>query len=134
MLLLVKGGNLNMLNDEGFTPLAYGSERIINLLDLKAGVATFDKQGTAIKELPEEYDNNYLLNRGNWKQPQEDPTAKMKYRPIGSPKDSIRSGDRAISQYIQPDDIMDRLIKKNESLEQETSEIALATTSKRSSP
>ena len=119
MLLLVKGGNLNMLNDEGFTPLAYGSERIINLLDLKSGVATFNKQGSAIRELPEEFDNNHLLKRDDREKSQGDHVAKMKYRPIGSPKDSVRSDEKTISQYLQPDNTKGRLTKKYEFLEQD---------------
>ena len=114
MLLLVKGGNLNILNNEGFTPLAYGSERVLRLLDLQAGVATYNKGNKDIKELPEEYDNNYLVNRGNWKAPQEDPSATMKYRPLTSNKDSIRNTDKSISQYVQPDNANDKLTKRFE--------------------
>lgn len=118
MLLLVKGGNLNMLNNEGFTPLAYGSERILNLLDLKSGVASYNKGNSAIKELPAEYDNNYLVNRGNWKQPQEDPSASMKYKPMTSGNDSVRVNDKSLSQYIPPDNATDKLTKQHELVEQ----------------
>ena len=111
MLLLVKGGNLNTLNDEGYTPLAYGSERILSLLDLNAGVATFHKQGSTINELPAEYDNNYLMNRNNWNKPKEAIEAKIKYAPIRSPTDSVRNNDKSIQQYIEPGNLEESLQK-----------------------
>ena len=111
MLLLVKGGNLNTLNDDGFTPLAFGSERILTLLDLKSGIATYNRRSNNTRELPQELDNNYLLNRGNWEDPQEDLNAAMKYKAIETPKDSIRSGGKLISHYLQPGDIQERLTK-----------------------
>lgn len=111
MLLLVKGGNLNTLNDEGFTPLAFGSERILSLLDLKSGIATYNKQGrNSILELPKEHDNNYLLNRGNWAKEQEDPSASIRYKAFESPKHLVRS-DSLVSSYIQPGDSQQRLSK-----------------------
>ena len=113
ILLLIKGGNLNTLNDEGFTPLAYGTERLLTLLDLKAGVATFNKQGKILHELPAEYDNNYLVNRGNWKKQAEDATASMKNKALDSPRDSIRKNDQSLSQYLQPYNVADRLTKSN---------------------
>jgi hypothetical protein len=110
MLLLIKKGNLNTLNDEGFTPLAYGTERLLTLLDLKQGVATYDKQGKTMRELPTEYDNNYLVNRGNWKKHQEDNTANFKYCPLDSPRDTIRKNDEySLSHYVQPSNAEERL-------------------------
>jgi len=41
--LIMKGGNLNVLNRHGHTPLAYGTENILRMLDLKHGVATYPK-------------------------------------------------------------------------------------------
>ena len=109
MLLLVKGGNLNTLNDSGYTPLAYGTDRLLTLLDLKQGVATYDKQSKKMKELPLGYDNNYLVNRGDWKKPLGDQTAAVKYHPLDSPGSSIRKNDNSLSQYIAPDNVSDRL-------------------------
>ena len=117
MLLLIKGGNLNTLNDEGFTPLAFGTERLLTLLDLKAGIATFNTQGRNLRLLPPEYDNNYLVSRGNWKKQGDNETASMKYRPLDSPRDSIRKSEMSLSQYIQPTSIADRLTKQNDSNE-----------------
>lgn len=112
MLFLIKGGNLNILNDEGFTPLAFGTERLLTLLDLKDGVASYDMQGQRMRELPPEYDNNYLVNRGNWKSPPEDNTATFKYRPLDSPRDVIRKNDEyTLSQYVQPNNFNERLTR-----------------------
>lgn len=111
MLLLIKGGNLNTINEDGLTPLAYGSQRVLTLLDLNAGVATFTGNSKSARQLPPEYDNNYLLNRGNWKKPKDEDTATFKYKPLESPRNSIRKDDRYLSQYIQPGNTVEKLNK-----------------------
>lgn len=39
MLIQRHGGDLNIINEEGLTPIAYGSERVIEWLALQNGVA-----------------------------------------------------------------------------------------------
>jgi len=63
ILLISKGGNLNALNDFGQTPLAFGTERLLNILDLKGGIATFEKGNSDITMLPKGYDNNKLVDK-----------------------------------------------------------------------
>lgn len=101
-MLLIKNGNLNTLNDEGLTPLAFGSERVLTLLDLKSGIATYTPNDAKLKMLPGEYDNNYLVNRGNWKKPVEVDTATLRYKAMQSPTEPIRLEDRYLATYIQP--------------------------------
>ena len=109
MLLLVKGGSLNTLNDEGFSPLAFGSERILNLLDLRSGIATYNKKESSMKKLPAEYNNNKLLNRSDRNKNLDNIEANMKYAPMRSPSDSVRNNDKSLSQYIEPGNLEDRL-------------------------
>ena len=54
------GGNLNVLNQQGQTPVAFGSDTLLSLLDLKDATATFNNYG---KQLPSELDNNRFLKR-----------------------------------------------------------------------
>jgi len=38
--MIEKGGNLNLLNDEGQTPLMFGNEKILSMLGMKNGVCS----------------------------------------------------------------------------------------------
>lgn len=102
MLLLIQGGNLNTLNHEGCTPLAFGSERLLALLDLKAGTATYTPNDDRLTSLPDGLDNNYLLSRGNWKKPKEDEAAEFKFKILESPTETVRQESRIIATYTQP--------------------------------
>lgn len=62
MLLIQSGANMNILNDYGQTPIAFGSENLLSILDLKNAVATYDK-GHARGVLPEGYDNSKFLKK-----------------------------------------------------------------------
>ena len=62
-MLIAKGGNLNTLNIYGQTPLAFGSERVIRVLDIKKGIATFDKGESQMRILPKGFDNNKLIDK-----------------------------------------------------------------------
>ena len=53
---------MNVLNDAGQTAVAFGSESLLTLLDLKEAVATYNKQ-PYMKTLPSDIDNNRLLSR-----------------------------------------------------------------------
>ncbi len=57
------GGNLNVLNQQGQTPVAFGSETLLSLLDLKDATATFNNHYVGGKQLPSELDNNRFLKR-----------------------------------------------------------------------
>src|SRR5690349_16373869 len=102
MMLLIKHGNLNTLNEEGLTPLAFGSERVLTLLDLKSGIATYMPNDAKLNLLPSELDNNYLVNRGNWKKPPTDDTATLKYKALESSQEPIRLEDGYLVTYVQP--------------------------------
>jgi len=54
---------LNLLNKHGQTPVAFGSESLLNLLNLKNALATY--QGAKSRKLPEEFDNNAFLQKDN---------------------------------------------------------------------
>ncbi len=62
ILLISSGGNLNILNEFGQTPVAFGSETLLTLLDIKEAIATFNKF-EAKKKLPPAYDNNSFFKR-----------------------------------------------------------------------
>ena len=58
--LISQGGNLNILNSHGQTPIAFGSESVLSLLNLKDALATFEGNQQS-KQIPSEFDNhNYL--------------------------------------------------------------------------
>jgi len=60
--LISNGGNLNILNDNGQTPVAFGNERLLALLNLNNATATYANY-THSKVLPKEMDNNRFLVR-----------------------------------------------------------------------
>lgn len=53
MLIQRNKGDLNIINKEGLTPIAYGSDRVIDWLALQDGVAMTNNK-------PPEKDNNEL--------------------------------------------------------------------------
>jgi len=61
ILLISYGGNLNILNQHGQTPVAFGSDNLLALLDLKDATATYHNNYG--KVLPSELDNNRFLKR-----------------------------------------------------------------------
>lgn len=63
MLLISKFGNLNILNDYGQTPIAFGSESLINLLGLRNALATYNGDDAVSNTLPSEYDNNKFMKK-----------------------------------------------------------------------
>ena len=122
-MLLIRHGNLNNLNDEGLTPLAYGSDKVLTLLDLKSGIATYLPNNDRLNLLPKDLDNNYLLNRGNWKKYEEDYSAVIKYKAIESNQDPVRHQDGYLSSYIQPGSAsLQSTYKKTETNESEVTD------------
>lgn len=102
-MLLIKGGNLNTLNDEGLTPLAYGSERVLTLLDLKSGVASYMPNHDRLETLPNHLDNNRLLTKTEWKPTDDyDEAAALKYKTLESPNQPVRVDEGRLATYTEP--------------------------------
>jgi Spore coat polysaccharide biosynthesis protein F, CMP-KDO synthetase homolog len=98
-LLISKGGNLNILNDDGQTPLAFGSETMLNLLGLKEGVATFTTN-TKSEYLPKGLDNNKLLSKLNYSEASE--AIDFSYNQLAVPTTEIIQSSNKVQSYLDP--------------------------------
>jgi hypothetical protein len=97
--MIAHGGNLNTLNDFGQTPVAFGSQSVIELLDLKSAIATFDKK-EGQRFLPKEYDNNRLLKRFQKRPADEKGT--FQYNSLDSPDVEVTQGETEVRSFIPP--------------------------------
>ena len=96
-MLIAKGGNLNTLNIHGQTPLAFGSKRLIDILELKRGIATFDKGESQIRLLPIGYDNNKLIDKYEEKKPVSDTSLIFEPSRLISPHESLTQNKQLMS-------------------------------------
>jgi hypothetical protein len=99
--MISHGGSLNILNDFGQTPVAFGSQSLIELLDLKSAIATFDRKDGS-RKLPKEYDNNKLLKRLA-KRP-EDEKGTYQYNSLDRPELDVVQGDTDMRSFVAPGD------------------------------
>jgi len=93
ILLISSGGNLNILNEIGQTPIAFGSESLLTLLDLKDAVATFNRQ-MPVKYLPLEHDNNRFLTRFQQKKDPNLDHLVFNYAPLKQPLGRVGSAKK----------------------------------------
>jgi len=82
IMLITKGGNLNLLNRHGQTPVAFGSESLLILLNLKSALATY--QGSTSRRLPGEFDNNAFLQADLNKNQLADASLNINYKNLQS--------------------------------------------------
>ena len=85
ILLISNGGNLNVLNEHGQTPVAFGSERLLALLNLKDATATYNVNQNYGRTLPKEIDNNRFLVKYHAKGDQINDNLSFDYETLGRP-------------------------------------------------
>jgi len=100
--LISKGGNLNTLNDHGQTPLAFGSESLLNLLNLRSGVATYEHSGN--RSLPSGFDNNHLLSKSeaNGKSPYD--SIMFRYQPLEKTSAKVLDRDNNLHTFMSQEE------------------------------
>jgi len=82
------------LNNHGQTPLAFGSESLLHLLNLKSGVATFDTNGNR-----GDFDNNHLLSKSTvTKLPQE--PIMFRYQPLEKTSIKVLDQDNSLHTFM----------------------------------
>jgi hypothetical protein len=96
MLLIQSGANLNILNDYGQTPIAFGSENLLSILDLKSAVATFDGKGV----LPEAYDNSRFLKK-NVKAHRDKGGLFFNYEPLNSAGEDLTQKNGPVKAFVR---------------------------------
>ncbi len=97
ILLISKGGDLNILNNSSQTPLAFGSQKLLNLLNLGNGVATYEKKGYRL--LPAEVDNNKLLV-GSHYDDKNNEFIPFKYKALGKATHHVLDNQKQINSFL----------------------------------
>lgn len=86
---------MNVLNDNKQTPIAFGNESMLTLLDLKEAVATYSGRAFTTK-LPPGYDNNRFLVRFQKKQSTDDDQLEFKYNSLEKPHGNVRLQNKGV--------------------------------------
>ena len=88
MLLLDNGGDLNILNNNNQTPIAFAKESTIKCLDLERCIATTSSHGGSLN-----FNNNSILLREEIKDFKYKTSLKLKYERMEVPSTKIIKDD-----------------------------------------
>lgn len=110
IVLISKGGNLNLLNDHGQTPVAFGSESLLKLLNLKDAVATYEGNGS--KTLPPGHDNNQFLVKLNNNKPPQDAIS-FKYQPLAQSTAKVADAEYNLYSFLPPKERVKSAVRRS---------------------